>query len=154
VEKDEFLNDSQGYMSMRGFSDQWIPYILEYDMPNVRDAEQAKTDLVNMLKPVINTAARTNLKRQDVDLFLWGFENVWQAFFIYKRKGKYDADLLCLKRSLKEGYALMLYRSIEMRQMGMLLEPKQNIFQRFVSNAEKRVGLFKSKKTNNEIKEE
>ena len=154
MEKDEFLNDSQGYMSMRGFSDQWIPYILEYDMPNVRDAEQAKTDLVNMLKPVINTAARTNLKRQDVDLFLWGFENVWQAFFIYKRKGKYDADLLCLKRSLKEGYALMLYRSIEMRQMGMLLEPKQNIFQRFVSNAEKRVGLFKSKKTNNEIKEE
>ena len=141
-------------MSMRGFSDQWIPYILEYDMPNVRDAEQAKTDLVNMLKPVINTAARTNLKRQDVDLFLWGFENVWQAFFIYKRKGKYDADLLCLKRSLKEGYALMLYRSIEMRQMGMLLEPKQNIFQRFVSNAEKRVGLFKSKKTNNEFKEE
>jgi len=144
----DFLSDEETIGSgftPRPFHETWIRYILEFPLPKEKDEEETKKSLIKMLTPVINTAARSNLKRNDVRLFLWGYDNIWQSFFVYKRKGNYNPDLLLLKRCLREGFALMLYRSIEMRQMGMILEPKQSIFQRFVSEADRKVGFFKTK---------
>lgn len=145
--EDEFLNENnQSMTTMRGFHEQWIPYILNYEMPTVKDANQAKRDLVQMLTPVMNVAARSNLNRTDVRLALWEFDNIWTSFFIYKRRGNKDADLLMLKRSLKAGFNLMLRRSLEMGQMRMIFEPKQSIFQKLVSGSERRLNFFKNKK--------
>ena len=145
----DFLNESDSGsrgITPRPYHETWIRYILEFPLDSVKDEKETKNTLIKMLMPVINTAARSNLKRNDVRLFLWGYDNVWKSFFVYKRKGNYDPDLLVLKRCLREGFALMLYRSIEMRQMGMILEPKQSVFQRFVSGTERKVGFFKNKK--------
>lgn len=129
----------------RGFAGSWTQYILEFNMPDIEDEHKVKYEIIEMLKPVINTAARSNLKRPDVRLFLWGYDNVWKKFFIYSRKGNYDPRLIQLKSSLREGYALMLYRSIEMGQMRMIFEPKQSIFQKIFSGSSKKLSLFKRK---------
>jgi len=149
---DEFLdNDGSSYsMLQRNFNEAWVQYILEYPTPAVEGAEKEKKYIVNMLVPVINQAARSNLAKSDVYLALWAYDNIWTSYFIYKRKGKRDADLLMLMRTLREGYSLMLHRSIEMRQMAMILEPKQSVFQRFTDNTQRKIGFFKGKKSKKE----
>jgi len=133
-------------MNTRNFAESWIQYVLEFNMPSVDDEQDVKYEIVEMLKPMINTSARSNLKRQDVRLFLWGYDNIWQSFFIYSRKGSYDPKLIQLKKCLREGYALMLYRSIDMGQMRMIFEPKQSVLQKIFSGSDKKLGWFKRKK--------
>jgi len=140
-------------MNARTFAESWIQYILEFNMPGVEEEEKIKYEIIEMLKPVINTAARSNLKRPDVRLFLWGYDNIWQSFFIYSRKGNYNPRLIQLKKCLREGYALMLYRSVDMGQMRMIFEPKQSMFQKVFNGTEKKLGFFKRRKNDN-IKEE
>ena len=147
---DDFLENDNSITTMRGFNEQWIPYILNYEMPNVQEADKAKKDIIQMLTPVMNTAARSNLNRTDVRLALWEFDNIWTAYFVYRRRGKYDSDLLMLKRSLKAGFNLMLRRSLEMGQMRMIFEPKQNIFQKLVSGSERKLKFFKNKNDENQ----
>jgi len=137
----------------RSFAESWVQYILEFNIPEVNNKQEVKYDIIQMLKPVINTAARSNLKRPDVRLFLWEYDNIWKSFFIYSRRGTYDPSLINLKKSLRAGYALMLYRSVEMGQMRMIFEPKQSIFQRIFSGSDKKLGFFKHKKENVPVEE-
>ena len=132
----------------KDFSKSWVEYILEFNLPSVKDKdeEEVKYNIIQMLKPVINTGARSNLKRSDVWLFLWEYDNIWQSFFTYTRKGTYDPDLISLKKSLRAGYALMLYRSVDMGQMRMIFEPKQSVFQRIFSGSDRKLGFFKRRK--------
>jgi len=135
-------------MNARSFAESWIQYILEFNLPDLEDEQKVKYEIIEMLKPVINTAARSNLKRPDVRLFLWGYDNIWQSFFIYSRKGSYNPKLIQLKKCLREGYALMLYRSVDMGQMRMIFEPKQNVLQRIFNGSNKKLSFFKRKKEN------
>jgi len=138
----------------RSFASSWVQYILEFNLPEVEKEQDIKYNIIQMLKPVINTAARSNLKRPDVRLFLWEYDNIWKSFFIYSRKGTYDPSLINLKKSLRAGYALMLYRSVEMGQMRMIFEPKQSILQRIFSGSDKKLSLFKRKKESQPVEQE
>jgi len=138
----------------RDFARSWVEYILEFNLPEIEKEQEIKYNIIQMLKPVINTAARSNLKRPDVRLFLWEYDNIWKSFFIYSRKGNYDPSLINLKKSLRAGYALMLYRSVEMGQMRMIFEPKQSILQRIFSGSNRKLSLFKRKKEENQPTEE
>jgi len=135
----------EDFMSSRSFGESWVQYILEFNMPDVADEKKVKYEIIQMLEPVINTAARSNLKRNDIRLFLWGYDNIWQSFFIYSRKGSYNPKLIQLKKCLREGYALMLYRSVEMGQMRMIFEPKQSVFQKVFSSSDKARSFFRRK---------
>jgi len=132
----------------RDFKRSWVEYVLEFPLPKLKDKDEkeVKYNITKMLEPVVNTAARSNLKRPDVRLFLWEYDNIWDSFFNYKRKGSYDPDLICLKKSLRAGYALMLYRSVDMGQMRMIFEPKQSVFQKIFSGSDRKLGFFKRKK--------
>jgi len=130
----------------------WVKYILKAKLPDVRNEDQAKQSIIQMLEPLMDSANRSNLKRWEIPEYLRGYDIVWQKYFVYKRKGKYDSDLLVLKSSLREQFALELSRSIDMGMMSMILQPKQvqSVFQRFADDTKKKLGFFKSKQQNDE----
>ena len=145
--EDEFLNDDgslSGFRGLRPFSETWVRYIIEYHMPDIGDKE--KHEIVSMLKPVVDVAAKGYIQRREIPMHLDAYDIVWDKYFAYMKQGKYDPRLLVLKESLRLGFEIMLTRGVDAAQMRMIFEPKQNIFQRFVNDANRRVGFFKSKK--------
>jgi len=148
---DDFLQ--QGYdcgmpASQRPFTEEWIKYIVEYHMPDIPETE--KQEIVGMLKPIVDVAAKSNILRREIPLHLDGYDIIWDKYFMYMKEGKYDPRLLILKESLREGFELQLCRSVDAVQMRMIFEPKQSIFQSIMSKREKIGGFFKTKKDDNQ----
>jgi hypothetical protein len=141
------IDDDSHSMNLSTGGEPWVKYILKASLPNVKNASQAKKDIIEMLEPMMDSSNRSNVKRYEIPEYLRGYDIVWQKFFIYKRKGRYDPDLLVLKSSIREMYALELSRSIEMGQMSMIFQPKriQDVFQRFMDDTKKKIGFFKTK---------
>jgi len=153
--EDEFFDQQQNLgVGIRNFSETWVQYILEFPMPKIEEEREVKETIIHMLTPVMNVSARSNLRRPDIPLHLWAYDIIWQKYFVYKRRGRYDPDLLVLKESLREGFELMLNRSVEMGQMRMIFEPKQSIFQRLVTGRDRKLSFFKHKKEENQNMEE
>lgn len=149
--EDEFLNDNgsvQGFQGLRPFSETWVRYIIEYHMPDIDP--RAKHEIVAMLKPVVDVAAKGYILRREIPMHLDAYDIIWDKYFMYMKKGKYDPRMLVLRESLRQGFELQLTRSVDASQMRMIFEPKQNIFQRFVNASQKRIGFFKHKSKENE----
>jgi len=152
--EDEFLRDDgtlAGFQGLRPFSETWVRYIIEYHMPDI--SEKEKHEIVAMLKPVVDVAAKGNILRREIPMHLDAYDIIWDKYKMYMKKGKYDPRMLTLQESLRLGFEIQLTRSVDAGQMRMLFEPKQSIFQRFVNSSEKRLGFFKHKDKNKEMEE-
>lgn len=148
------LNDEDGFgagfYAQRQWNEAWIKYVLEFPLPDVRDEGGVKEEIIGMLKPVMDTAAKSNILRREIPMHLDSYDLIWSKYFAYMKKGKYNARLLVLQESLREGFELHLNRGIEATQMRMIFEPKQTISQRFMNGMQKKVGWFKSRRDENE----
>lgn len=135
----------------------WIKYILQFNMPTVEDADKVRKDLINMLRPIMDVAPKGNYELHDIRFALWAYDDYWSSYFIYKRRGRYNPDLIELKRGLRLCFKMELTRGKKMMQMGMIFQPKQNIIQRLITHGRDKTGFFKSKPkepTNDEIMQE
>lgn len=149
--EDEFLNEDgtlQGFQGLRPFSETWIRYIIEYNMPDISPEE--KRGIIGMLKPVVDVAAKGYILRREIPMHLDAYDIIWEKYKMYLKKGKYDPRMLTIQESLRLGFEIQLTRSVDFSQIRAIFEPKQNIFQRFVNDSQRRVGFFKHKKNNNE----
>jgi len=126
-------------------------------MPSVDKADEVKKDLINMLRPVMDTAPRGNYENQDIRFALWSYDDFWTSYYIYKRNGRYNPDLIELQKGLRLCFKMELTRGKRMMQMGMIFQPKQSIIQRLITGSRDKAGLFRGKKkekTEQEIMEE
>ena len=147
----EFLeeNGSSGGVSPRPWHEAWIQYIMDFPMPSVEDEAETKETIVAMLNPIMNVASRSFILRREIPMHLDSYDIIWDKYFMYMKRGKYNSNLLVLRETLREGFELQLNRSVDAAQMRMIFEPKQSIFQKLVTGSgERRVGLFKTKKKN------
>ena len=150
--ENSFLDDEQGMnVGLRPFSEAWIRYIIEYHMPDM--PEEEKREIIVMLKPVVDVAAKAYIKRHEIPMHLDAYDIIWDKYFMYMKRGKYDPRLLILRESLREGFELQLTRSVDARQMSMIFEPKQSIFQRLITGGQRKLSFFKGKKTEHEEEE-
>lgn len=124
----------------------WIKYILQFNMPTVDKSDDVKMEIVNMLKPIMDVAPRGNYENHDIRFALWEYDDFWDAYFIYKRNGRYNPDLIELRRGLRLCFKMELTRGKRMMQMGMIFQPKQNIIQRLITGSRDKARFFKSKK--------
>ena len=85
----------------------WMKYIIEFHLPP--DLEQM---ILMYLRPLINLAPKSNIRRGEIPMYLIGYDLVWDEYFIYMRKGKYDPKLLVIKGIIREALKLQLCRSI------------------------------------------
>jgi len=129
---------------LRPFSEAWIKYIIEFNMPDI--SEEEKREIIGMLKPIVDVAAKGYIKRHEIPMHLDAYDIIWDKYFMYMKRGKYDPRLLTLRESIREGFELQLTRSVDARQMSMIFEPKQSIFQRFIDGSQRKLSFFKSKK--------
>lgn len=102
----------------QGQDEAWMKYIIEYNIP-----EQEKAEIINMLRPLMNLAPRSNIRRSAVCMHLFSYDLIWDKYFIYVKKGKYDQKLLVLEESLREAFELQLDRSVE-GWLGKLMHTK------------------------------
>jgi len=148
--QEEFLSEDgsvSGFKGMRPFSETWIRYIIEYQIPDLPEDE--KNELVNMLRPVLDVAAKGYILRREIPMHLDAYDIIWDKFFCYMKRGKYDPRLLVLRESLRLGFEIQLTRAVEAAQMRMIFEPKQTMFQRFFDATNRKAGLFKRNKNRN-----
>lgn len=127
----------------------WIKYILKFNMPSVDDDDkekEIKKEIINMLQPVMDIAPRGNYENQDIRFALWEYDDYWTSYYMYKRNGRYNADLIQLQRGLRLCFKMELTRGKHMGQMDMIFQPKQSIIQRLISGSRDKTGFFKSKK--------
>ncbi len=129
----------------------WVEYILKTPLPNTEKSSETKQRIIAMLKPMMDVANRSNVKRWEIPEYLCGYDIVWNKFFIYERKGRFEPELLVLKSSIREEYCLELSRSIDMGQMAMIFQPQkiQHVFQRFADDTKKKLKFFKSRDPQN-----
>ena len=132
--------------SLIGGGEAWIKYIMKASLPNIENAAAEKKKIIEMLEPLMTSSNRGNLTRYQCIDFLIGYDVIWMKYFAYRREGKKDPDIILLRNSLREAYALELSRSIDFGMMKLLLHQTQNVFQRFVDSTKKKTGMFKSKK--------
>ena len=134
----------------------WIKYILEFNMPSVDKADEVKKELIDMLRPVMDVAPRGNYENHDIRFALWSYDDFWSSYHIYKRKGRYNPDIIELQRGLRLCFKMELTRGKKMGQMNMIFQPKQNVIQRLITASKDKAGIFrgKPKKKEEEMMEE
>jgi hypothetical protein len=120
----------------------WMKYIIEFHLPP--DLEQL---ILLYLRPLINLAPKSKIKRGEIPMYLIGYDLVWDEYFIYMRSGKYDPDLLVIKGIIREALKLQLCRSIN-GWLGTLMNTKFfNISQvSDKSNVRKGISIFRRRK--------
>ena len=135
----------------RPWSEAWIQYIIEYHVPDI-DPQQ-KHEIVGMMKPLIDVAARSNIRRAEIPLHLEQYDIIWDKYFLYMKRGRKDPRLLVLRESLREAYDLQLNRSVEGEQMRLIFENRNiyNMLQQKISGAAKKLQFFKGKPPQEEM---
>ena len=119
----------------------WMKYIIEFHLP---------ADLTQMIlmyiRPLINLAPKSNIRRGEIPMYLIGYDLIWDEYFIYMRKGKYDPQLIVIKGIIREAIKLQLCRSIG-GWLGKLMHTKFFQFSQSdnKSNIQKGVGFFRRK---------
>jgi hypothetical protein len=127
----------------------WMKYIIEFHLP--QDLEQL---IVAYLKPLIDLAPKSNIRRREITMHLIAYDLIWDSYFIYMRKGKYDPKLLVVKEILRNAIELQLNRSVD-GWLGRLMHTK--LFRIFTSDEQSRtqrgmrfLGGRKNNKGNNQ----
>lgn len=128
----------------------WMKYIIEFHLP-----PELERMILLYMRPLINLAPKSKIKRGEIPMYLIGYDLIWDEYFIYMRKGKYDPDLIVIKGIIREALKLQLCRSIG-GWLGNLIHTKTfNIHQsNDKSNIQKGVGFFKRRKPENQGQEE
>jgi len=129
----------------------WMKYIIEFNIP-----EQDKQPIINMLRPLMNLAPKSNIRRREIPMHLIEYDLIWDKYFIFEKKGKYDPRLLVLEETLREAFELQLNRSVE-GWLGRLMHTK--LFRIYQSSDEQSamargIHLFRKKKQQNNNMEE
>jgi hypothetical protein len=129
----------------------WMKYIIEYNI-----APEEKQEIIRMLRPLMNLAPKSNIRRKEIPMHLISYELIWEKYFIFVKKGKYDPTLLVLEEALEEAFELQLNRSVE-GWLGRLMHTR--LFKIYQSSEERSgmargVGLFRRKKQQNSNMEE
>jgi hypothetical protein len=124
----------------------WMKYIIEYNI-----APEEKQEIITMLRPLMNLAPKSNIRRREIPMHIIGYELIWDKYFIYVKKGKYDPKLLVLEEALEEAFELQLNRSVE-GWLGRLMHTR--LFKIYQSSEErggmaKGIGMFRRKKNQN-----
>jgi len=96
----------------------WMKYIIEFHLP--KDLEQI---ILLYLKPLIDLAPKSNIQRKEITMHLMAYDLIWDSYFLYMKKGKYDPKLLVVKEILREAIELQLNRSV-MGWLGRLMHTK------------------------------
>jgi hypothetical protein len=86
-------------------------------------------------------------------MYLVGYDLIWDEYFIYMRKGKYDPKLIVIKGIIREALKLQLCRSIG-GWMGKLMNTKIFSISSEQSGGRKAVGFFRRRKQEREGEEE
>lgn len=126
---------------VKPFSEAWIKYILQFNIP-----KDDKNPIINMLKPIMDAAPKSNIKRSSIVLSLDAYDIIWEKYLTYVKKGKYDPNLITLREALREGYYLSLTRGVDMSQMKLIFINKYDISQRNLSSTARKLQLFRRKK--------
>ncbi len=104
------------------FDEAWMKYIIEFhysfEMP-----EQQAHEIISMMKPLIDLGPKSNIRRREITMYLYGFDLVWENYLMYVKKGKYDGNLLTLRELLRNAYELQLNRSVD-GWLGRLMHTK------------------------------
>lgn len=108
----------------------WMKYIIEFHLPG--DLEQL---IVAYMKPLIDLAPKSNIRRREITMHLIAYDLIWDGYFIYMRKGKYDPKLLVVKEILRNAIELQLNRSVD-GWLGRLMHTK--LFRIFTSDEQGR----------------
>ena len=98
------------------------------------------------IRPLINLAPKSNIRRGEIPMYLIGYDLIWDEYFIYMRKGKYDPQLIVIKGIIREAIKLQLCRSI-VGWLGKLMHTKFFQFSQSdnKSNVQKGIGFFRRK---------
>ena len=121
----------------------WMKYIIEFHLP--QDLEQI---ILTYIRPLINLAPKSKIRRGEIPMYLIGYDLIWDEYFIYMRKGKYDPKLIVVKGIIREALKLQLCRSID-GWLGKLMHTKffdisQSGSEK--SNIRKGMGIFRRRK--------
>lgn len=141
--ENELRQSVQGYPGVSSIEEEaWMKYIIEFHLPP--ELEQL---ILMYIRPLVNLSPKTKIKRGEIPMYLVGYDLIWDEYFIYMRKGKYDPDLLVIKTIIREALKLQLCRSIG-GWLGNLIHTKTfNIRSTSdKSNIQKATGLFRRKK--------
>lgn len=109
----------------------WMKYIIEFHLP--KDLEQL---IVQYIKPLIDLAPKSNIRRREITMHLIAYDLIWDSYFIYMRKGKYDPRLLVVKEILRNAIELQLNRSVD-GWLGRLMHTK--LFRIFTTDEQSKV---------------
>jgi hypothetical protein len=128
------------------YDEAWMKYIIEYTI-----SPDDKQEIIGMMRPLMNLAPKSNIRRKEIPMHLIAYDLIWDKYFIFVKKGKYDPKLLVLEENLREAFELQLNRSVE-GWLGRLMHTK--LFRIFQTSDEKSsvargVGLFRRKKQQN-----
>ena len=99
----------------------WMRYIIEFHLPHIPFEERQL--ILNMLQPLINLAPKTNIRRREIVMHLLEFDIIWDKYFVYMRKGKYDPKLLVVQEIFRQAIEFQLNRSVE-GWLGRLMHTK------------------------------
>lgn len=144
------MDKSSSVGNLLGDNGAWVKYIMKASLPNVENAPAEKKKIVEMLTPLMESSNRGNLTRHQCVDFLIGYDVLWMKYFAYRSKGRKDSDIILLRNSLREAYALELSRSIDFGMMKLLLHQTQNVFQRVADVTKQKTGWFKTKEKERE----
>jgi hypothetical protein len=107
----------------------WMRYIIEFHVPDISKDE--KNLILGMLKPLTDLAPKSNIRRREITMHLISYDLIWDKYFIYMKKGKYDPRLLVLEDVFREAIELQLNRSVD-GWLGRLMHTK--LFRIFTSD--------------------
>lgn len=125
----------------------WMKYIIEFHLPP--ELEQM---ILMYIRPLVNLAPKSNIRRGEIPMYLIGYDLIWDEYFIYMRKGKYDPKLLVIKGIIREALKLQLCRSIG-GWLGKLMHTKFFNISQMNDRSEsvkKGISLFRRKDKNQE----
>lgn len=108
----------EGVSAPQLLDEAWMKYIIEFHLP--KDLEHI---IIMYLKPLIDLSPKSNIRRKEITMHLISYDLIWDSYFIYMRKGKYDPKLLVVKEILREAIELQLNRSVE-GWLGRMLHTK------------------------------
>ena len=134
-------------MSPQMEEEAWMKYIIEFHLPP--ELEQM---ILMYVRPLVNLAPKSNIKRGEIPMYLVGYDLIWDEYFIYMRKGKYDPKLIVVKGIIREALKLQLCRSIG-GWLGKLMNTKIFSISQEKSGGRKAVGLFRRRRQESEDNE-
>lgn len=119
----------------------WTKYIMEFELPK---------DLQNLLLvytiPLVNLAAKSNIKEKAIVNHLDEYDLIWQRYKIFLRKGRYEPKLFVISEIIREAFELQLTRGVDGWQGNLLFTRKYEIMQNTKDKKQGRLGKFLQRK--------